>query len=142
MVDSLDIVREWLIVEGTTLFTAIGDADTPDNSRVWKDSLHPVWLNTSLAALVISLEDEDDEANGAVHKPILSVNAYPASSDSDDARALYGLVWDRLQHKSGPTSVGNLDQATQASALGITTDPNAKGHILHRSRWNLRTEEA
>lgn len=141
MVDSLDIAREWLIKTSTALFTAIGDSDTPDNSRVWFEALPSDFDNSSGDVLVIELADEKSEPNGAVHDAILVVKCYAASAKVGPQRALFGKVWDRLQKASGTTPAGNLVQATLASALGVVIDPKME-RLTHASRWNLRTEEA
>lgn len=141
MVDSLDIAREWLIAIGTTLFTAIGDAGTPDNSRVWFMELPSDFNNESDDALVIELAEETSEPNGAIHDAMLVVRCYAASKNVGPQIALYGKVWDRLQKASGTTSAGNIVQATHASALGVVMDKET-GRLMHASRWNLRTEEA
>lgn len=141
MVDSLDIAREWLIATNTTLFTAIGDAGTPDDSRVWLEGLSSDFDNVTDDVLVIELAEETSEPNGAIHDAILVVRCYAASKDVGPQIALYGKVWDRLQKATGTTSAGNIVQATHASALGVVTDKET-GRLMHVSRWNLRTEEA
>lgn len=141
MVDSLDIAREWLITINTTLFTAIGDAGTPNNSRVWLEGLSSDFDNVTDDVLVIELTDETSEPNGAIHDAILVMKCYAASNKVRPQIALYRKVWDRLQKASGTTSAGNIVQVTHASALGVVTDKET-GRLMHASRWNLRTEEA
>ena len=115
MKDAAEIIREFLIESGSTLYTL-------NAARVWFNKL-PDGFNNSASAIVINLASETSELHGATIMARCNFRVYGGSVNYLTTRTLYRALYDRLHNKSGTNADGTILRAAVIQAT-MSADPD------------------
>ena len=132
MIDLQTVVRDWLIVPGTTLFAQVG-------TEVYIDDLPPKWDNTR-PSIIITVDDGDEEADAPVHGATVEFRSYGGDEFFSSVRAIGRLLHDRLRKAHlDPTSTNFLN-VNRTSGAVLPKDPDV-GWPGFLSRYEIKINE-
>lgn len=121
MVDAPQVIWEYLTTSGTDLFTLVGKEVILDMLEK-DDGSGNGFRNTSPA--VVMRVDEAVNANANQVRVRATFLCYGGSDDSENARAVYEALSDRLQNGNGATATGGIISAFQETGGGRLDDPD------------------
>lgn len=126
----LQIVVDWLVQNGTTLYTSTA-------GRIARDRL-PSGYSNSQAAIVASLASCKPHLSTGVLESTVTFRCYGGTTQPKDAETVGLLLTDRLQMAGGNVSEGGLVLAQQIDGMTLI-DPDT-GWPYYASRWRVLTK--
>lgn len=132
LVDSSQVIYEFLTVSGNAFSTAVG-------TRVWRD-VHPAsFMNTQKA--VVFMVQEEVERNCDDQIAEITAKCFGGSNKPSDARATARLLFGRLDSVRGRVTTGEITLAKcLLFDMGPFVDPDT-GWPIHLSKYEVRLNQ-
>ena len=127
MIDRTQIVYEFLTA-ASALATEIG-------TRCYSPVAPRSWDNTA-KTIIFHQDVGDAHATGATNGAQFVFKCYSGTNSYTDARALFGLLYDRLQMASATTAGGTIISAKLVSDDQLEPEPDTK-YKAHFARFNI-----
>jgi len=120
MVSTSDVMREWLIVSGTSLYTLCG-------TRIWCPTKPPseTWSNTSAAIIFRPRSEKAHFTATPMIETMFDFFCYGGNSTYGSTETVYQALFDRLHGQTGAVATsGTIVTATQISAQQGPPEPD------------------
>ena len=132
MVDGFEIVREYLVVTGTSLYTLNGTrVSMPELPQNWKNETSAIWFDAASG---------EYEPGAPVAEDIYTFHCYPGTNSLKDARTLARALHDRL-HGANYTheSDGSIMTAWNVGGNGLNFREPETGYPVAVNQFRIRT---
>ena len=133
MVDGPEIVREFLIVSGTGLYTLVGTriSNVPEMPKSWNNTTAGIWFDASAGSA---------EPGAPVFEDLYTFHCYPGNNSLRDSRTVARALYDRLQHAQVtiPTD-GSIMTAFNIGGNGLTFREPDTGYPVTVIQYRIRT---